>query len=463
MSGLLSGPSVDRLVLLLAVLAVGLVSWLFLRRRPGVLVVLWCVVAGFVPFWFGVTARVYIQPLTVVGALIIACAIGRTRTSLGWPDLAVGMLFVSCVAPVLIGAGTASSVFTIVTQWGLGYTVGRILPLMAGLDRVHLVAGAVAAAVGVGAVVEFVLGWNPFVELPVANELYAKWGNLQERGGIIRAEWAYGHSIALGACLALAVPLLLAARIRSSTRALLLVPIVAGAVVSFSRIGIVCTVAGIVLSVLFLPNDLTRRLRAVVAGVLVLGAVVATPIITSTFASAGSEATNSAAYRGNLSSLIPSVSIFGFSDAAQRTGSGELYFGRFQSIDSALILLGLTYGWVALVIAVGLLAAAGWSVVTRHATPATVAVVAHVPALVTVALITQYAIFFWFVVGVAVCTAVEGRTRGRDLEPDLLQIDDAKSDNFARNRSWVGYRDDTATGVPSPSWSPRDPLGRSRG
>ena len=56
--------------------------------------------------------------------------------------------------------------------------------------------------------------------------------------------------------------------------------------------------------------------------------------------------------------------------------------------------------------AVVLLVIAAGAVILGRASAATLAVAAQIPSLVTVALITQYSVFLWFVVGVAVATQV---------------------------------------------------------
>ena len=52
-------------------------------------------------------------------------------------------------------------------------------------------------------------------------------------------------------------------------------------------------------------------------------------------------------------------------------------------------------------------------VLRGKATAATIAVVAQIPAFATVALITQYAIFAWFVIGVAATSQLMAPARGR--------------------------------------------------
>jgi hypothetical protein len=230
-----------------------------------------------------------------------------------------------------------------------------------------------------------------------------QWSAIQLRGGVARAEGAFGHSIALGAALAVSMPLVLVAPLRLWVRLAAVVLMLAAVVVTFSRIALVTSCLGLLLSVVA-GSELPRRLRAllVVAGAGV-GAV-AFPLVTQVFSAAGSEATNSAAYRLDLLSLVRYIDVLGSSSAFARAPDGSVSFGAFGSIDSALILQGLWYGWVSLAVALVLLAVAAAAVATRKATAPTIAIAAQIPALATVALITQYASMFWFVVGLAVCT-----------------------------------------------------------
>ncbi len=280
---------------------------------------------------------------------------------------------------------------------------------------------AMFAAVSVLAIIEFLTGWNPFVKLVRHNVLYANWGPLQERGGITRAEGAFGHSIALGSSVAMVIPLTLASTLRPRTKAIAVGLMVGCTVVSFSRTGMIGAIVGIVLAVLFLP-DRTLSVRARVAVVATVGvlAVVLVPFITRIFATAGGEATGSAQFRGRLTSLIPEMSVLGLSPAVHKTATGELLVGNFRSVDNALILLGLTYGWVALLVAALLLLGALVLVLARQATAPTIAVVAQIPAFVTVALITQYAVMVWFMIGLALSAqaaraeAIGGGASGTD-------------------------------------------------
>ena len=155
-------------------------------------------------------------------------------------------------------------------------------------------------------------------------------------------------------------------------------------------------------------------------GVLVVAVAAALPLLEQVFTTAGSEATNSAAYRGGLLTTVDSMNWFGVASSYQRTPAGDVYFDGFKSIDSALIFAGLNLGLAAMVVGVLALAGGILVVLTRRATPATIAVVAQIPALTSVALITQYASFFWFTVGMAATSQLllHGRWhRRRAAEP----------------------------------------------
>jgi hypothetical protein len=272
--------------------------------------------------------------------------------------------------------------------------------------------GAIAVAftvVSVFALVEFVTHWNPFVLVPGSDSLHATWAPIQDRGGRARAEGAFGHSIALGACLAMAVPITLTSPFRTWLRMAMAVLMLGASVVTFSRIGLVTAVLGVVLAVLFLRSGLPARVRAAVVGGLVVVAAASASLVSEVFTAAGTEAADSAGYRLSLLNLVHDLVPFGYSSGAYRLASGQLVLanipsadGILHSIDNALLLFGLTYGWVPMVVVLaGLLAAVG-CVLVRWVTAPTIALVAQIPAFATVALITQYSTVTWFVAGLAV-------------------------------------------------------------
>jgi hypothetical protein len=172
--------------------------------------------------------------------------------------------------------------------------------------------------------------------------------------------------------------------------------------------------------VAFLRSELSTRVRVLVtAGLVVVAAGFAT-LLSRVFAAAGSEATDSAGYRWALLDLVPDIELFGRSSSAYGLASGERFFGGFRSIDNALLLLGLRYGWVPLVlVTILLLAACAW-VLSGRATAPTIAVVAQIPSFVSVALITQYATLLWFVAGLAVYSQSVARQGADPSRHDAL-------------------------------------------
>lgn len=410
--------SVDRASLLFPVIGVLLILLLAVRTRPRAAAALWFVVVCFVPFWVQVTVK-YSFPAAVLLSLLLVIALFPTvPREFGITDWMMIAFFLSAVAPYLLGLSSSSSTLVLLTYWGPAYLLGRTLALRTGLDWLYRCAGVLFTIVAIGAVIEFVFSWNPFVGIELNNGLYETWGTLQERGGMLRAEGAFGHSIALGASVALVIPLVIASRFSLRTRALMVLAMLACEVVTFSRAGMVSAALAVALMALFGREGLSPKLRGGVIVLLIGVAVVAAPLITGTYDRAGTEASDSAGYRLSLTSLIPRIALLGKSPDMYVSASGTHYVGQFRSIDSALILLGLTYGLLPLLIICGLFLGSLYLLLSRQATAPTIAVVAQLPAFLSVALITQYQVLVWFMVGLSVCTQVV-RDRDDDSIPPV--------------------------------------------
>lgn len=388
---------------LVAGLALGLFA--LVRRQPRVGLSLWLLVVAFVPVWFGVTFVAYFPPASAVGVVVLAGLAQRLPARFTLADLLVAFFFLSTVVPVAIGGGTLSTVFGAVAIWLVAYLIGRIAPEVISLDWVYKVVAVVFTAVAVLAILEFVSGIHIYTSLATSNGSYANWSEIQVRGALARSEGAFGHSIALGASLALAMPLALASKFSPWTRIAMTVLMLGGTMVTLSRVSMISAALGIVLTIAFVRTDEVRAVRWPMAGITAAGALVVVPFLWRFFAGAGDEAARSAAYRTRLPELLPSIDLLGLSPIAYRAPDGEVYYGQFQSIDSQLIFTALTYGAFALIFGLALLLLAGLAVLLGRATAPVVSVIAHVPALATVALITQYSMMFWFVAGLAVASA----------------------------------------------------------
>jgi len=438
------GETVDGLLLTGVVAVAGVLGLLALRRAPRLALAVWLAVICLVPVWAGVSVGVDLEPEVLVSLVLLAAvlpavtrargrgpAVGRVTAG----DLLVALFALVSLLPVVLGATTFSDVFVLAVQWSSAFLAGRLVGHRVRLEWVY---GAVAVAftgVAVLALVEYLTGWNPFLSIPGSGSLYEWWSTVQVRGGEPRAQGAFGHPIALAGCLAMAVPLTLAAPFRPAVRVPMAVLMLAAAAVTFSRVGLISGVLGVLLVVVLPRTGLPARVKGLVGGGLVLVGAALAPWVAGVFDSAGSEATDSAGYRVDLLGLVPDMSVLGLSPAAWLPPTGGRYFGDFRSIDSALLLLGLTYGWLSLVPALVLLAAACWLLVSGRATPPMIALVAQVPAFAVVALITQYATVVWFVAGLALhAQSLTRATGGAEPFPDRPPAADPRSPEMVGRR-----------------------------
>lgn len=447
----MSGQLADGLVRALVELALVGLLVITLRRTPRLAVGMWIAVVCFVPVWAGIQVHIFLEPQVLVGVVVLV-ALFPLRRALPVPltgaDLVLFAFIVAALVPVVLGASTIAAVFTLLVKWGGALLLGRLVGHRLPLQWIYGAVTVAFTAVAVFALVEWATGWNPFLDVPGSAAMRAGWAVVQVRGGVPRAEGAFGHSIALGGSLAVAVPMALAAPFRPAVRAVAVLLMTAACAVTFSRIGLATAVLGVLLSLVFLRNGLPVRLRLMVAGGMAVVSAVVLPMLNGVFAVAGSEASNSAAYRMDLLGLLSQVQPLGISPSFHRTVTGDAFFGAYHSIDSALVLIGVTYGWIPLVILLcGALLAVGTMLRGQAAAPV-IAVVAQLPAFATVAMITQYAAWAWFVAGLAIAAQVVERQR---LAAQPRAAGDAASPDDSPARQSVA-----AEGRPPPHSQRRD-------
>jgi hypothetical protein len=458
------GPGADRMSLVLLALAVGGVGVIMLRDHPKLLAVLWLCGICFVPIWMGVTVKVYLAPVAIIAVFVFIALFPVPGLRLGKADVAIILLIALCTATVVVGGATRAAISDVVLQWVPPLMMGRLLTQRVGLNWMSKAIGVVFAVAAALAIVEFFTGFNPFVLLARQNSLYGTWGGLQARGGIVRAEGAFGHSIALGASLAAALPLVIATDMVVKAKSVVVLLLLSGTIVTFSRAGMICAVLGLILTIVFQRQGLSLRLRVLLTAVLAGVTVAVLPSVSRVFEVAGSEAAGSAAYRGDLLSLVPDMIPLGLSPASYRAPDGTLYMRYFKSIDSALILEGLTYGWLPLALTVALLLAAVVLVLTRLATAPTIALVAQIPALATVALITQYPSVLWFIVGMAiVAERHEAQNQDEDASEGSAGVTDPAEMNGSGGVNVSAGVSDVAAGVISTFAGARERSARASG
>lgn len=422
----LSGPLTDREFIVALGVAVVFVLYLLLHRSPRLAVGFWITVLCFVPVWIGLGlgfgGNFYVPAASGAALVVTAALLPTARFRFTLTDGLVVLLILVGTAALLTGnkAIALSFLLSLCTYFVVGFALGRLAPSRVDIRWIYGAIGVAFTIASVLAIIESLTGVNFFTLWRANNISFATWGSLQSRGGVLRAEGAFGHSIALGSSLALAIPLTLATRFRFWIRGVMVLLMLIATTLTFSRIGIIGALLGLALSILFLSEALSIRRRIVLATAGVILSLVLLPVVNTVFTDAGTEATGSAAYRGNLLSLISDMNLIGVASSAHTSASGQVYFGNFRSIDSQLILSGLSGGLIVLaVVVVALLVAIGF-VLSGRATAPTIAVVAQIPAFATVALITQYSIFVWFVVGLAVATQLAREAPRNEIAPSHL-------------------------------------------
>lgn len=389
----------------MGLLAIAVVSAIaaviLLRAAPRLSFVAWAFVLFFVPIWVGFSAGYFFSAIALVTILCVASA---STKGFRWvvADTLVLLFAAIVLASFVLGGVTLGHMLIAMLDWMLPYIWGRLALSRLGMDFiVQCIALATVVAAGL-AVLEFFSHTNLFSLVRWDSSGYALWSPLQLRGGYVRVEGAFGHSISLGASLAMGSLFVLASKWPVLVRLASVLLVGVAEVMTFSRIGLISFALGLVLSLFFLRGALTRRIRVSLAVVGGLGACAALPFILQVFTDAGTEAAGSAAYRVDLIGLVPDMAPFGLSPEYRVLPNGSVYIGSFQSIDSALILAGLRLGWIPIALVVVLLIGAVVTMLRSSSNVPVIALVAQIPTVATIALITQLPYMLWFVAGLAV-------------------------------------------------------------
>lgn len=384
---------------LVGVCALAVVA-MFMRAMPRATFVAWVLVLFFVPVWIGISAGIFWAAITVVTLLAVLACGGSVSLTVADGFMAAFVLL--ALGQYALGASSLSGTVIALTEWTLPYLWGRlVLARVDGAFVISCLAGATVAA-SVMAIIEFVSGVNVFLLLPAQGPAFEVWGTLQTRGGLIRTEGAFGHSIALAAALAMGSAFVLAARWRTWAKLVGLLFVTAAVVVTLSRIGLVTLVITVALTVVVLPG-LTRGTRLAVVAAGCAGALLAAPFLDAVFSDAGQEAEGSAQYRSGLLQLLPLVRLVGAAQDFEGVTRGGQYLGYFaNSVDNALLVVALRLGWLpTLLLVLVFVSSFATAVNPRRTNPAAIAIAAQAPSLFAVAFITQYGMFFWFVVGLS--------------------------------------------------------------
>jgi len=412
------------------VAAVGVIGVLLFRASPRLTTVVWTITLFLVPVWVGVSVGFFWSALTAVTLVALLTNISDIR--LNSLDLVMAVFALMVVVLFAVKAATLSATVIALLEWVLPYIWGRMVLARVKRSFLTRTIATVAVVAAVLALIEFATGSNLFVTFAAMNnEVYASWRGLQVRADRLRVEGAWGHSIALGAGLAMSSAFVVAARWPVVVRVAALVVIAAASVATISRIGMLTLGFTVVLSVLLLPG-LERAMRWSVAAITVLAALIIIPFVGQIFVEAGDEAGGSAAYRSSLLSLVPQIQLFGSAgDWSGLTVGGE-YLGSYaKSVDNAFLVFALRFGWVPSLLLLAVLVVVALSILRPgKASPPAIAVAAQLPAIFAVALITQAGSFLWFLTGLGVAWLQSDRDGGDQAElPSLLSMSRTNADS----------------------------------
>ncbi len=387
------------LVLPALALCAGAVVLFLFRASPRAALVAWVLVLFLVPIWIGVTVGSFWAAITLITLAALASNYADVRLTVA--DAFVAAFALLVLVMFALQLATLSNSVIAILQWVVPYAWGRmVLARVPSLFITRTIA-AVATVAACLAIVEFVTGTNLFVLVPGPGP-FSEWSDLQSRSAFLRAEGAFGHSIALGASLAMASAFVLGTRWSTPAIVLSLAAVIGATVVSFSRIGLVTIALTVGVSVLTMPAvSRAARWSVAVGGAAAIAIVL--PFLGDVFSDAGDEAGGSADYRAGLFALVSEVRMFGSAGDWQGRIEDGVYLGTFaRSVDNTLLLIALRFGWVAVALVCAVLIAVMLGVVRGRANPASLAVVCQVPTLFAVALITQFGPFLWFLIGLAV-------------------------------------------------------------
>lgn len=395
----------DLRTVLLLLLAAGALAaaWYVARSAPRLVVAGWAAVCFLVPIWVGVQAGIYWSAVTAVTAVALA-AWSTSDVTFSYVDVLVVGFALFVLAAYVVGGSTWGHLLIVLIGWMVPYVWGRVVLARVDPGWLYSSIAVAATAAAVFGIIEFATGFNPFVGIAMPNGAWRTWHELQLRGGFVRAEGAFGHSIAFASALAMSSVFVIVTRWPIWTRLACLSVIITAVGMSFSRIGMITLAITLVLAALLLGRWITRGMRIGVVVLLVVAAAIAMPLLGDVFTAAGEEAGGSAEYRSDLALLIGEMRALGITASWTVLPTGETYYGSFQSIDSELVLTGLRFGILPLIALVAAIVTCVLGLLRGRATPAAVAVAAQVPAFATVALITQYGYLAWFLAGVAVAS-----------------------------------------------------------
>jgi hypothetical protein len=376
-------------------------------RWPRFGVALWLAVTCLVPPWLIVRIGVEWTPAGICAILVIL-GILVSRRGYGWSKgdlVAAGIIFL-CLLAFWQGNTPKALATQIIVRGFFAYVVARHLAPRAGLRWTRSVFAVILLVCAAWSIAEYVLNWHAFAHFDLgSSEGY--WSQIQFRGNHARSEAAFGDAIALGGALAMAAPFIIASPWRTSRKLASLTLIGFGVLATISRGPMTAALLGVVLMIVFYRQKTmsSGQRRVIVVGTIAVSLVLYAALV-SKITAAGTEASNSAAYRGTLySDVLKDIHPVSLASNVTSTETQQRYRG-FGSIDSTFIYTALFYGWLPVALFIVSLLVLAWRGLRMRAGPAAIALLAQVPVLAIVAPITQYQSLLWFLGGLVVAESL---------------------------------------------------------
>ncbi len=372
-------------------------------RWPRFGIVFWLAITCFVPSWLIVRIGVEWTPAGLC-ALVVLPVIFVRNPRRGWRtgDLVATAIVLLCLIAFWQGNTPKQLASQVIVRGLLGYLVSRHLAPRAGMRWTLNVFAGMLLICATWSIVEYLAGWHAFRSFDIGSS-EGFWAAIQSRGGHARSEAAFGDAIALGGALAMALPFIFASGWRTSRKFIGLALIGFGILATISRGPMTAALVGIVLMILLYrsPNVSPAQRRVIIIGTLAVSIILYAGLV-SKITAAGTEAFNSAAYRGKLYSyVLQDIRPISLADNVSYTQNQQIY-REFGSVDSTFIYSALFYGWLPVALFMLSLLGLAWRALSQRAGPATIALLAQIPVLATVAPITQYETLLWFLGGLVV-------------------------------------------------------------
>ncbi|MBY6683243.1 hypothetical protein HQ312_19470 [Rhodococcus sp. BP-316] len=400
-----------------------------LRKSPNGLLVFWLVGVAAFPPWIPFYAVGYRLPAAALISVACIAAAGRNKTKFVWVDGAVIALVLSTAVGTMFFQTPLHIATQALLEWGLCYAAGRILFCKSDLPAI---CNRVGGVLGLLACLQFLLQFNVASFFPFSvNASGSQWSVLQERGGSIRSELAFGHSISLGAVLVILLAFGLKNRARYSY--MLSALTILGVLTTFSRSAIAATVITVILTILRSKAASTGKSIAIVLCGFIAYVVASRFVAVVNGAENSVELTDSTDYREGLLSLFSIVDLVGLAPGGLPSSLGVTYtWDNFYSIDNGFLFVGLYSGAIAMALYAAIPLSVVLSKKLKNWDSFSTFIIAQIPFLVTVAPITQYQNYYWLFLGMGV-SSLHASGSGEIVKVSASEVPVAKNKPVRRN------------------------------